>query len=86
MAEYAGQGKSKLYEELKPCLLGEEAISSYAAVGSKMGMTEGAVKVAVHRLRQKYRRTLEDEIARTVVKPEEIEDEMRHLFSVLSRQ
>ena len=86
MAEYADQGKSNLYEELKPCLLGEQATPSYAALGSKLGMTEGAVKVSVHRLRQKYRRTLQDEIAKTVVKPEEIEDEIRHLFSVLSRR
>jgi RNA polymerase sigma-70 factor (ECF subfamily) len=48
-------------------------------------MTEGSVKVVVHRLRQRYRQLLRDEIANTVTKPEEVEEEMRHLFAVLAR-
>ncbi len=46
-------------------------------------MTEGAVKVAAHRLRRRYRELLREEIARTVPSPDEIEDEIRYLFACL---
>jgi hypothetical protein len=49
-----------------------------------LGMEEGAVKVAVHRLRQRYRELLRAEIANTVASTEEVDAEMRHLFNVLS--
>ncbi len=85
-AEYAAQNKAKLFAELEPCLLGEPAAQTYAGLASKLRMTEGSVDFAVHRLRQKYRQSLREEIANTVAKPEEIEDEMLHLFSVLARR
>ena len=47
-------------------------------------MSEGAVKVAAHRLRQRYRELLREEIANTVAGPEEVEEELRHLFAALS--
>jgi DNA-directed RNA polymerase specialized sigma24 family protein len=84
--EYAGQGKADLFGELKPCLLGECAAQPYAILASKLGMTEGSVKVAVHRLRQKYRQLLRDEVANTVANPGEVDDEMLHLFAVLARR
>jgi len=83
-AEYARQGKTELFEQLKPCLLGERTAQPYAILASQLGMTEGSVKVAVHRLRQSYRQLLREEIAHTVTKPEEIDEEMRHLFAVLA--
>jgi RNA polymerase sigma factor (sigma-70 family) len=83
--EFSQNGKRALFEILKPCLLGERTSQPYAALAAKVGMTEGSVKVAVHRLRQRYREILRDEISNTVEKPEEIEDELRHLFSVLIR-
>jgi RNA polymerase sigma factor (sigma-70 family) len=85
-ADYAQQSKAELFETLKPCLLGERAGQPYAMLASKLGMTEGSVKVAVHRLRQRYRQLLREEIANTVEKPGEIEEEMRHLFAVLARR
>ncbi|EEF58026.1 RNA polymerase sigma factor [Pedosphaera parvula] len=85
-AEYAAQGKAELFAELKPCLLGERAAQPYAMLASKLGMTEGSVKVVVHRLRQRYRQLLRDEIANTVATPEEVEEELRHLFTVLARR
>ncbi len=85
-AEFAQDGKMKMFEALKPCLLGERGAQPYAELAVKMGMTEGSVKVAVHRLRQRYRRLLRDEIAHTIEKPDEVEDELRHLFSVLARR
>jgi RNA polymerase sigma factor (sigma-70 family) len=83
-AEFTRDGKAKLFEALKPCLLGERTAQPYATLASKLAMTEGSVKVAVHRLRQRYRQLLRDEIANTVEKPEDIDEEMRHLFSVLA--
>ena len=83
-AEFAREGRADLFEALKPCLLGERTAQPYAALATKLAMTEGSVKVAVHRLRQRYRQLLRDEIAGTVEKPEEVEEEMRHLFSVLA--
>ena len=85
-AEFAGDGKTELFEAFKPCLLGERAAQPYAALASKLAMTEGSVKVAVHRLRQRYRQLLRDEIANTVAKPEEVEEELRYLFAVLARR
>ena len=85
-AENSRQGKAVLFEELKPCLLGERSEQPYATLAAKLGMTEGSVKVAVHRLRQRYRQLLREEIANTVAAPGEIDEEMRHLFAVLARR
>jgi RNA polymerase sigma factor (sigma-70 family) len=85
-ADYARQGKAELFEQLKPCLLGDRTAQPYASLASQLGMTEGSVRVAVHRLRQRYRQLLREQIAHTVTKPEEIEDEMRYLFAVLARR
>lgn len=82
--EFARGGKAKLFEALKPCLLGQREAQPYNALAAKVGMTEGSVKVAVHRLRQRYRQLLREEIANTVARPEDVEDEMRHLFAVLA--
>jgi len=84
--EFAQNGKTELFEAIKPCLLGERNVQPYAALASRMGMTEGSVKVTVHRLRQRYRQLLRDEIAHTVATPEEVEEEMRYLFAVLARR
>lgn len=85
-AEFARDGKTDVFEALKPCLLGERAAQPYAALASKLSMTEGSVKVAVFRLRQRYRQLLRNEIANTVAKPEEVEQELSYLFAVLSRR
>ncbi len=85
-AEFVRDGRAELFETLKPCLLGERTAQPYATLASKLAMTEGSVKVAVHRLRQRYRQLLRDEIAGTVAQPEEIEEEMRHLFAILARR
>jgi RNA polymerase sigma-70 factor (ECF subfamily) len=84
-AEFAQDGKTEVFEVLKPCLLGERTAQPYAILASKLAMTEGSIKVAVHRLRRRYRQLLRDEIANTVAKPEEIEEELRYLFAVLAR-
>jgi RNA polymerase sigma-70 factor (ECF subfamily) len=83
--EYEAMGKQTLFAHLQGCLTGDRKSLPYAEIAATMGMTEGAVKVAVHRLRQHYRGVLRDEIAQTVVDPAEIDDEIRQLFSALGQ-
>jgi RNA polymerase sigma-70 factor (ECF subfamily) len=83
-ADYAAAGKQALFAELQCCLTGERAARPYSALAGRLKLTEGAVKVAVHRLRQRYRHLLRAEITRTVSKPEEVADELRHLFQVIA--
>jgi RNA polymerase sigma-70 factor (ECF subfamily) len=79
--EYATAGRRPLFEALKDCLTRETAALSYAEIGARARMTEAAVKVAAHRLRARYREMLRGEIAKTVSRPEEVEEEIRHLFA-----
>ena len=83
-AEYEGEGKAELFEQLKSTLTGERRNIRYAEIGARLAMSEGAVKVAVHRLRQRYRELLRSAIADTVSSPEEVESEIRALFSALA--
>ena len=82
-AEYELDGKAELFAALNPCLVGDRTSQPYEALARKLGVTEGAVKSAVHRLRQRYRQLLRDEIAHTVAGPAEVEEELRHLIAVL---
>lgn len=84
-AEIARSGKQSQFEGLKTYLTGDQPQLSYAQTASDLGMSEGAVKVAVHRLRRHFRDLVRDEIAQTVSSPEEIEDELRHLWSAVGR-
>ncbi len=83
-AESEARGKGQLFEALQGSLTGDEPARSETA--ARLGMTEGAVKVAVHRLRQRYRELLRAEIAETVADPSDIDDEMRHLVDALRRK
>lgn len=81
--EFEGDGKGAMFAALKGSLTGEEPERSETA--RHLGMTEGALKVAVHRLRQRYRELLRAEIAETVSDPSDIDDEMRHLLVSLRK-
>ena len=83
-AEYVRDDREKLFEQLKPTLTETSRTVAYAEIASRLGTTEGAVKVAVHRLRQRYREVLRAEIADTVASPGEVEDEIRNLFAALA--
>lgn len=83
-SEYEQEGKADLFAALNPCLVGERTSQPYAELAKKLGVSEGTVKSAVHRLRQRYRQLLRDEIANTVAGPAEVDEEMRHLFAVLA--
>lgn len=82
--EYASDGKEKLFEQLKVTLTETSRSVPYAEMAARLEMTEGAVKVSVHRLRQRYREVLRAEIAHTVAGSGEVEDEIRNLFAALA--
>jgi RNA polymerase sigma-70 factor (ECF subfamily) len=82
--EHEAEGKGSLFEALKVFLYCEKSDVSQAEIGRCFGMTEGAVKAAVHRLRARYRERLREVVAGTVANPSEIEDELRHLLTALS--
>ena len=82
-AEYVREGKTEIFEQLKATLTGERRSLRYADIAARLKSSEGAVKVAVHRLRQRYRALLRAEIAHTVSRPEEVEEEIRALFAAL---
>jgi hypothetical protein len=73
--------KESQFERLKTYLIGDQPQLSYAESASAFGVSEGAIKVAVHRMRRRFRDLIRDEIAQTVSSPEEVEDELRHLWS-----
>ena len=83
--DYEQDGRGRLFEALKPCLLGSRELQPYAELAAALKMSEGAVKVAVHRLRERYRERLKAEIANTVATPADVAAELRHLFRVLGR-
>ena len=80
--DYAARGKERLFEALKGTLTSSNE-ESYQEVGRRLGFSEGAVKVAVHRLRRRYGEAVRAEIARTVESSEEIDDEIERLFEAL---
>jgi RNA polymerase sigma-70 factor (ECF subfamily) len=82
--EYVRDGKERLFEQLKPTLTEASRSVPYAEIATRLGTSEGAVKGAVHRLRQCYRELLRAEIADTVASPAEIDDEIRNLFAALA--
>ncbi len=81
--EQASKGRRELFERLKPALAGEDVDGGYAAVADELNLTTVAVKVAAHRLKKRYGELLLEEVSRTVDLPQEIEDEMHHLFRAL---
>ncbi len=80
--ELAAAGKQRLFEELKDTLTGVGS-ASQAELGRRLNLSPGAVKVAIHRLRRRYRELLREEIAQTVAAEEDIEEEIRYLRACL---
>ena len=81
--DFEQSGKAKHFEVLKPWLVGDTGNLSQAEAAAKLDLTPAAIKVAVHRLRKKFREVIEAEIAQTVSGPDEIADELRYLIEVL---
>jgi RNA polymerase sigma-70 factor (ECF subfamily) len=82
--EHVAAGKAELFDRLKGFLTGDSAAVPYGEVAAALGTTDGAVKVAVHRLRRRFRDTLVEEIAETVSDPADIEAEIAHLLKAVS--
>jgi hypothetical protein len=82
-AEFAALGKSTLFAALLPYVVGGSPLPSYRETGEVLGMTEGAVKVAVHRLRRRYRVILRATVADTVSDESQVDAELQHLIDSL---
>ena len=81
--EYEAAGNTELFESIKQLLADEVDAPSRAEIALRLGMTENAVRQALHRLRQRYQLLLREEISHTVAIASDIEDELRHLIAVL---
>jgi RNA polymerase sigma factor (sigma-70 family) len=84
-AEMEQAGKKPLFDRIAPALLGTGGSAPYAVIGAELGMTEGAVKVAAHRLRGRYRQLLSDEVGSTIDDCERVDEEIRDLFAALGQ-
>ena len=83
--EYAARGQAALFQRLQDYQPHEPGGQSYAQLGEEFAMTEAAVKSAVQRMRQRHGEVLREEIAHTVTRPEEIDEELRHFRALLGR-
>ncbi|MBW3598865.1 MAG: sigma-70 family RNA polymerase sigma factor [Planctomycetes bacterium] len=82
-ADYAAKGRGPLFHALKGVLTAAAQTLAYAEAAESLGLSEGAVKVAAHRLRRRYRDLLREEVAHTVQQPEDVDDELNHLLEAL---
>jgi len=82
--QYTAAGKADLFAHLRDLLTGDAASVCYSEIARSTGMSEGAVKVAVHRLRRRFREVLVAEIAETVSDPGDIDAEIRYLLDAVS--
>ena len=83
--EFEAMGRLHEFEVLKPQLTAARGDIAYAGIAQALQTTEGAARVAVHRLRKRFREVFREQIAHTVNTPEELEDELRHLISALAQ-
>jgi RNA polymerase sigma-70 factor (ECF subfamily) len=82
--EYESAGKGPLFMALRFSIVGEKPDEPYAKLATDLGLSEPALRVAVHRLRQRYRQLLRAEIAQTVATEAEVNGEIRHLYRALA--
>lgn len=82
--ECVREGKAELFERLKPFLMIGKSAIPYPEAAADLKLSEGAVRLAVHRLRRRYRELLRQEIAQTLSNPEQVEEELGALFSAFS--
>jgi len=83
--EFAASGKAGQFEQLKPWLIGETAALSQADVARRLGLNEGAVKVAIHRLRKRFREILRAAVTQTLAEGDDVEAELRYLVAALAQ-
>jgi RNA polymerase sigma-70 factor (ECF subfamily) len=83
-AEFAAAGKPGDFEALKGCLMAAPGAIDYVTVASRLGMNEGAARVAVHRLRKRFREIYREEISQTLSDEADVAGELRHLAAALA--
>ncbi len=83
--ECAAEGKTELFARLKPLLMADRSAISYSQAAAVLGISEEAARVAVHRLRRRYRELLREEIAQTLAEPARVEEEIRALFAAFGK-
>ena len=83
--EAEADGRTAEFDAIKACMLGRTASGSYGAIADRLGVSEGAVRVAVHRLRKRFQARLKQDIAATVSSPDQVDDEIRYLVRALDR-
>jgi RNA polymerase sigma-70 factor (ECF subfamily) len=83
-SECTADGRAELFEQARGYLMLGEALIPYSEAAAKLGLEEGAVRVAVHRLRKRYRQLLRDEIAQTINDPAQVQEELRSLQAALA--
>lgn len=84
--EFMAAGKPGDYDALKTCLLADRGAIDYAGVAKQLGVNEGAARVAVHRLRKRFREIYREEISQTLAEGADLDAELRHLAAALARQ
>lgn len=83
--EFTTAGEPGVFETLKHCLMAERGAIDYAAVAKRLGVNEGAARVAVHRLRKRFREVYREEISQTLADGADLDGELRHLAAALAR-
>ena len=81
--EYQSKGRSDFFADCRTALIGTDDAEQYSEIAERHGMTEGAVKVAIHRMRTRYRELLRIEVGQTVARAEDIDDELRSLMEAV---
>jgi RNA polymerase sigma factor (sigma-70 family) len=84
-AHHEAEGRRRLFDRLQPLLTGDDKSVSYTTLAAELNMTEGALRVAVHRLRQRFVLALRETIAETVKSEEDVVDELKYLLDVMRR-
>ena len=82
--EFTTAGKADQFDRLKPWLMGEAPTMSQADAARQLGLSEGAVKVVIHRLRKRFRDAVRTEIGQTLRDPSLVDEELRHLIEALA--
>jgi DNA-directed RNA polymerase specialized sigma24 family protein len=85
-AEFAAAGKPGDFEALKGCLMAAQGVIDYATVATRLGLNEGAARVAVHRLRKRFRTIYREEISQTLANEADVDGELRHLAAALAEK
>ena len=82
-AEFVATGKQEEFEQIKECLTADREALDYGVLAGRTGLSEGTLRVGIHRLRKRFREIFRQEVAQTVATPTEVDAEMRHLMAAL---